>query len=89
MYANLELEHLLAKYRRVSYLDTLKKKIDEEGFNSHDVEAKFGINLLNYELRQNIVEETTVPDSFLNSNPTRYEIADFFRIRYIESKKKT
>lgn len=89
LYANLELEHLLSKYRRVSYPDTLKKKCDEDGFCSSDVEAKFGINLLNYELRQDLVEETTVPDTFLPTNPTQYEIADFFRIRYIESKKKT
>jgi len=30
-----------------------------------------------------------VPDFHLHPNPTKYEIADFFRIRYIESKKKT
>lgn len=73
-------------------MDTLKLKPDEEGFCSHDVEAKFGINLLNYELRNNLIEEENmVPDEFLSDkrNPSKYEIADFFRIRYIESKKKT
>jgi len=45
LYFNLDIENLLSKYRRVSFGDTLKKKITDRGFNSNQVEAKYGINL--------------------------------------------
>jgi hypothetical protein len=63
LYISLGKPHLLIKYRRVSYQEYQKKLWDEEGFTSADVEAKFGINLLNHELRAKLIQEdSTVPE---------------------------
>jgi hypothetical protein len=92
---------LLVKYRRVGYMRMSNNDADADGddsgvsdadddITSHEVEAKFSINLLNYELRAGLIEEKDISMARFNRQErvTKSEIADMFRIKFIESKKK-
>ena len=69
--------------------DSVEEGADDD-ITSHEVEAKFSINLLNYELRAGLIEEKDISMARFNrqERATKSDIADMFRIKFIESKKK-
>jgi len=89
LYNELGMDKTLTKYRRFSYKNCKSRKFNDAAFCSNDIETKFSINLLNYESYQESDNNEIVPDEFLSDTASTYELADFFRIRYIESKKQT
>ena len=93
LYEDMGFSRLLVKYRRIGYgnNDNDYDSYDRDNnITSHEVEAKFSINLQGYELKAGLIEENEVPMTrFSNlAREAKHEIADMFRIKFIESKKK-
>lgn len=91
LYQDLGFSRLLVKYRRVSHQ---KPESGNQGssdgiITSHQVEAKFSINLLNYEMRAGLIDNFVINIDGISPIATKAEIADAFRVKYIESKKNT
>jgi hypothetical protein len=91
LYDDLQSTYLLEKYRRLGYLAQNQEQESrlENQITSHDVERKYSINLYNYELSTGLIQDSDVDLAKYFDEPlSKADVADMFRIRYIESKKK-
>ena len=88
LYMDMGFSRLLIKYRRVAFRAHHDEYENNGLINSHQVEAKFSINLLNYELRAGLIDEKDISFDYIGPVVKKSDIADMFRCKYIESKKK-
>jgi hypothetical protein len=86
IYEEIDALRFIEKYRRISYIQEGENMV--QLITSKTVNTKYSINLLKFEERQGILQDGgDVPYSNLGELPSRYQIADMFRIKYIENKR--
>ena len=88
IYENLGEARLIEKYRRIAYEKDSGPEM-KQLVTSNDVNKKYSINLYNFEYRNNLIdlENEEVDISILGDGKIKAQVADMFRIKYIESKR--
>lgn len=89
MFDELGFNRLLEKYRRISY-DLKPKPVENLELEDlkNNIDTKFSINLMSFEVRAGIsLEDTTIPIETLGEKARKSDVASMFRIKYIEAKK--
>jgi len=88
IYENLGELRLIEKYKRIAFEADSGPQM-KQLVTSNDINKKYSINLANFEYRSGLLEEDgeEVDIEILGDGKIKAQVADMFRIKYIEAKR--